>query len=91
MVGEKIKVKSKNNLILSSIFKSEKYYTMKLGIDFPLTMNYRAEEQQSSRAEVGAIQEMPISSTNAYPILHTHKFYGHGSRNFHLILFSIFF
>jgi hypothetical protein len=45
MAEEKIKVKSKNNLILSIIFKSEKYYTMRPGIDFPLTMNYRAVEQ----------------------------------------------
>jgi len=28
----------------------------------------RAVEQQSSRAVVGAIQELPISSTNAYRI-----------------------
>jgi len=37
----------------------------------------RAVEQQSSRTEVGAIQEMQIFSTNAYRIPHTHMPYAH--------------
>jgi len=47
------------------------YLTKNPFIDFPLTMNYRAEEQESSRAEVRAIQELSISSTNASRIPNT--------------------